>query len=157
MIFPTEVPFQCFRTGDWVHLIMRKSIHWKNQLQSQRVGPHHALLLTSSFVQLTEVKSWIHYTRVKLASDPTTNPQSSAVTENLTTKLDEASPPSYNSALGLQLKSKKVSYISSEWLVAIYHNICKWLAHFSDLLFAYIFCLLLDSFNHFTCDYIVDN
>ena len=141
MIFPTDVPFQCFRTGDWVHLIMRKNIHWKNQLQSQWVGPYHVLLLTSSFVQLTEVKSWIRYTRVKLASDPTTNLQSSAVAEKTTTKLNKASPPSYNSALGLQLKSKKVSYISSEWLVTIYHNICNWLEHFSVLLFAYNFLL----------------
>ena len=138
-MFPTDVPFQCFRTGDWVHLIMRKNIHWKNQFQSKRVGPYHVLLLTSSFVQLTGVKSWIHSTRVTLASDPTTNPQSSAVTEKTTTKLNETSPPSYKPALGLQLKSKEVSYISSEWLVAISHNICNWLEHFSVLLFAYNF------------------
>ena len=136
---------------------MWKDKHPKNQLQSQRVEAYQVLLLTSSSVQLTGVKLWICYTWVKLASDPTTNPQSSEVTEKATTKLNKASLSSYKSALGFQLKSKKLSYISSEWLVAIYHNICKWLAHFSGLLFAYIFCLLLDSSNHFTCDYIADN
>ena len=113
----------------------------ENQLQPWRVKPYYVLLLTSSSFQSIEVKLWIWYTWMKLASDSTTNLQSSAVAEKTTTKLNKASPPCYNSALGLQLKSKKVSYISSEWLVTIYHNICNWLEHFSVLLFAYNFLL----------------
>ena len=93
---------------------MWKDKHPKNKLQSQRVEAYQVLLLTSSSVQLTGVKLWICYTWVKLASDPTTNPQSSEVTEKATTKLNKASLSSYKSALGFQLKSKKLSYISSE-------------------------------------------
>ena len=79
----------------------------KNQLQPQRVKPYHVLLLTSSSVQLTGVKLWIWYTWMKLASDPTINLQSSAVTEKTHTKLNKVSLPSYKSTVGLHLNQRK--------------------------------------------------
>ena len=70
----------------------------KNQLQSRRVKPYHVLLLTSSSVQLTGVK---------MGSDPTTNLESSAVTEKTTTKLSKVSLPFYKATVGLQLNQRK--------------------------------------------------
>ena len=112
----------------------------ENQLQPWRVKPYYVLLLTSSSFQLIEVKLWIWYTWMKLASDSTTNLQSSAVTEKTITELAEQSA-FLQVHSGTSVKSKKVSFISCEWLVTIYHNIYNWLEHFSVLLFAYPFFL----------------